>query len=313
MGGGDGGRPVVDDGVGGFRHTRRIANGEPSPRTGQSSADGSREQVTGSLERVRAPDEEGTRALAAVRDPSFPIALRGYEREAVDSYVARVGRVVDQLEATRSPDAAIRRALDEVGEETSGILQQARETASEITARSRAQADDRVREAEREARELVADAEARVRELDADFARVWDERDRLLDEVRALAERLLATADDAEERWEAQEDEATAGETAALPAVSDLAEGEGEETEAAAEGGVPPQGVAGVEPAEDDAVAIEPPESGLPYPEENPFEPPGHEPTGGPIEASAPLSGEGADPAPSASDGERAREGSGWR
>jgi hypothetical protein len=127
--------------------------------------------------------------------------------------------VVADLEASRSPEDAVRRALDQVGEETSGILQRARETASEITARSRAQADDRLRQAEQEAAEMVADAEARLRELDDDFGRLWRERDRLLDEVRALAERLLATADDAEDRWGAYGEEAMGDETASLSAI----------------------------------------------------------------------------------------------
>jgi len=166
--------------------------------------------------------EAGGSHLREVRDVDFPAALRGYDREAVDAYVERVSRLVAELEASRSPEAAVRRALDQVGEETTSILQQAQETASEVTARSRAQADDRLREAEHEAAAITADAEERVRELDADFARVWDQRDRLLDEVRQLAERLLAVADDAEDRWAPQAEEADEhrGDTAAIPAVA---------------------------------------------------------------------------------------------
>lgn len=172
----------------------------------------SSEQVTGSLERVSGGDHEAE--IARARDASFPIALRGYEREAVDAYVARVNRLIADLEASRSPDAAIRRALDRVGEETSGILQRAQETANEITERSRSSADDRINEADREARVVTRDAEDRVRELEADYGEIWVRRDRLLDEVRDLAERLLATADDAEERFplQAEEEEASLSE-----------------------------------------------------------------------------------------------------
>jgi cell division initiation protein len=195
-----------------------------SPEDAGTHARSDDEQVTGSLERVSAATaSEGSR-LSEVREPSFPVALRGYEREAVDAYVERVARLVAELEASRSPDEAVRRALDQVGEETSGILQRAQETASEVTARSRAQADDRLRDAEREATAITADAEERVRELEADFGRIWDERERLLDGVRELAERLLATADDAEERWETQDEDPPAearlsDDTASLPAV----------------------------------------------------------------------------------------------
>jgi cell division initiation protein len=187
---------------------------------------------------------EGSR-LSEVRQPSFPVALRGYEREAVDAYVERVGCLVAELEASRSPDAAVRRALDQVGDETSGILQRAQETASEITARSRAQADDRVREAERETRAITADAEERVRELETDFGRIWDERERLLDGVRELAERLLATADDAQERWEAHDEEPPAdarpsGHTASLPAVGEAPAAGAANGEASGTGSVVP-------------------------------------------------------------------------
>jgi DivIVA domain-containing protein len=78
-----------------------------------------------------------------VRDVDFPIGLRGYDRGAVDRYVQRVNRVIAELEISSSPDSAIRAALEEVSDETRGLLERAHETADEITARSRARADDR--------------------------------------------------------------------------------------------------------------------------------------------------------------------------
>ena len=180
------------------------------------------EHVTGSLERVslEGPDHEAL--IAQVRDAAFPLALRGYDREAVDAYVKRVNRLITDLEASRSPEAAIRRALDQVGEETSGILQRAQQTANDITERSRASADDRIREAEREARAITEDAEDHVRELEADYGEIWARRDSLLEQVRDLAERLLATADDAAERFPTQDEEAADAshdDTNSFPAV----------------------------------------------------------------------------------------------
>src|SRR5438128_6191474 len=99
------------------------------------------------------PDEE----LAGVRDVSFPIVMRGYDRAAVDAYVTRVNRIIAELQVSRSPQSAIRHALDQVSEETRGILERAHETADDIAARSRAQADDRISAAEREAQALLAD------------------------------------------------------------------------------------------------------------------------------------------------------------
>ncbi len=224
--------------------------------------------MTGSLERVVAAATAHDPRLAEVRDVEFPIALRGYEREAVDAYVKRVNRLVSDLEASRSPDAVVRRALDQVGEETSGILQRAQETASEITARSRASADDRIREAEREASAVTADAEERVRELEADFGRIWAERDRLLKEVRDLAERLLATADDAERfPTAADEEEAIASTREETASMAPLAPGPPAEADF---------GSAPDDEADFDEVALdrEPEtERGRPTPEPRPDEP----------------------------------------
>src|SRR4051794_41962819 len=77
-----------------------------------------------------------------VRDPSFSTAVRGYDRHAVDRYVERVNRVIAELQVSGSPKAAVRHALDRVGEQTSGILQHARETAEEITASARQEAEE---------------------------------------------------------------------------------------------------------------------------------------------------------------------------
>lgn len=220
-------------------HTRSMATEPFHPSDREAREDSDEEQVTGSLERIVRPTTAHDPRLAEVRDVAFPIALRGYEREAVDAYVKRVNRLISDLEASRSPDAAVRRALEQVGEETSGILQRAQQTASDITARSRASADDRIRGAEREARALTADAEERVRELEADFGRIWSERDRLLEEVRDLAERLLASADDANDRFptadEAEPIASTREDTASMPA---LAPGRPAEAELAFEAGV---------------------------------------------------------------------------
>jgi DivIVA domain-containing protein len=136
-----------------------------------------------------------------VADVDFPTALRGYDRIAVDAYVRKTSQLVAELQATHSPDAAVRRALERVGEEVSGILQRAHETADEITASSRSQADERLATAGREAAEMTANAEQRLKELDVETDRIWVERRRIVDEARELARQLLALADSAAERF----------------------------------------------------------------------------------------------------------------
>jgi DivIVA domain-containing protein len=157
-----------------------------------------------------------------VAGPEFPITLRGYDRAAVDAYVARVIELVAELHAVSSPRAAVRRALDRVGEQTATILQEAQKAADDLTARSRARADERVQEGEREAAQLVADAEKRIRELDENTEALWRERMKLIDDTRHLAVRLEAIADDAtaafppEPPAEAPEDDEAEPEPAAV-------------------------------------------------------------------------------------------------
>jgi DivIVA domain-containing protein len=101
----------------------------------------------------------------AIRNVSFPAAVRGYDRKAVDTYVEHVNRVIAELEVTRSPQAAVRNALDRVGEQTSGILQRARATAEEITTSAREEAEDTVARARSAADDTVFRARARADEI----------------------------------------------------------------------------------------------------------------------------------------------------
>lgn len=142
------------------------------------------------------PGEASQRA----RDADFPIVLRGYDRQSVDRYVEEMAQLLDSLEATQTRETVVQRALDEVGEQTSGILQRAHETAEEITARSRAKAEGRLQRAEREADLLRRDADDYADRIVADTRVLWEERQRLIEEMRQLADEVLGTADDAAER-----------------------------------------------------------------------------------------------------------------
>jgi cell division septum initiation protein DivIVA len=165
--------------------------------------------------------------VAAVADVDFPTALRGYDRLAVDAYVQKTSQLVAELQATRSPDAAIRRALERVGEEVSGILQRAHEAAAQITFQSRSEAEDRLEAARQEAAQIVTAAEKRVRELDAETDRIWAERHRIVEDTRDLAQELLTLTDSAANSFPAEADGADEEPVAAAEAVvPDEAEGE---------------------------------------------------------------------------------------
>jgi hypothetical protein len=182
--------------------------------------------------------QEITAPFAAVRqdpdtDPGeadFPIVLRGYDRVAVDAYIRQTRQVIDDLRATSSPEAAVRRALERVGEEVSGILQRAHDTAEKITTQSRSEAEDRLQtaraeaakikaeaeseleQAGRDAVEIRASAEQKLTDLDAETDRIWAERHRIVEDTRELSRQLLALTESAAERFPPAEDTVT-GET----------------------------------------------------------------------------------------------------
>jgi DivIVA domain-containing protein len=150
----------------------------------------------------------------ALVEADFPSAMRGYDRHAVDDYVEQVSRLVDELHATRSPESAVRRALERVGDQISGILQRAHETAEQITSQSRAEAEDRLEHSRREGASIIDAAEQRVRELDADADRIWGERQRIVADAEDLSGQLLAVARDAAERFPGETRAVTEPETA---------------------------------------------------------------------------------------------------
>jgi DivIVA domain-containing protein len=140
-------------------------------------------------------------AADQIRQTTFPVvAMRGYDRRAVDDFLEWVAELVRNLESRQSRETVVQRALEEVGEETAGILQRAHETADEIAARSRAQAEGRMQRAEREAEMVRREADRYAEQVIVDTRLLWEERQRLIEDIRQLADEVLATADDAIER-----------------------------------------------------------------------------------------------------------------
>jgi cell division septum initiation protein DivIVA len=129
---------------------------------------------------------------------SFPISMRGYSREPVDAHIERLNRVIAELEMNRSPRSAVRNALDRVGEQTAGILRQARGAAEEIIGSANEEAEEITSRAAAAARELIVDASDdadRSRAEAAELVRAArEEADGLLAQAREDAERMASQA-----------------------------------------------------------------------------------------------------------------------
>jgi len=152
------------------------------------------------------PLEPGLTAPVEPMAPErFPIVWRGYDRESVEGLIAGLEAEVEALRAQHEPQAAVKQEIDRIGAATADVLRVAHERAERITSRSREEANARVDLAHAEAKQITANAEKRMRQLDADADLVWQERRRLIDDTRQLADKLLAVADDAAERFPEEE------------------------------------------------------------------------------------------------------------
>jgi DivIVA domain-containing protein len=128
-----------------------------------------------------------------IRDVSFSTVVRGYDRREVDAYVQRVNRVIAELEIGRSPQAAVKHALDRVGEQTSGVLQRAREVAEELTSTALAEAEHATRRAKVEAEEMIEKAQMQAHQLRGQSK---EEAEEIIARARAEAAESLKRAEE---------------------------------------------------------------------------------------------------------------------
>ena len=133
----------------------------------------------------------------------FPAAMRGYDRAAVDAWRQEIADLVARLEEQPPADTAVRQALDEVGQGDG--LHPPRAQRSRRRRSSRAPSP---RPTPASTAPIARWRSCCVRprsvpsSLEEDARTIWDERVRLIDEMRALADEVLGVADDALERVE---------------------------------------------------------------------------------------------------------------
>jgi hypothetical protein len=163
----------------------------------------------------RGDEEEYEDVLADSPEPTaagrFPVGPFGYNRTAVDAYVGDLERELEGLRSTRpQPTISINEEIERLGEQTASILVVAHDQASETTRRAQEQADRCIADAAANAVEITNQAKQQLRQLDSETDVVWQERQRLIEDVRGTAAALTALADDATERFP-EDDKPTIG------------------------------------------------------------------------------------------------------
>jgi DivIVA domain-containing protein len=97
---------------------------------------------------------------ADILNVSFPAAVRGYDRGAVDAHLKRVNRVIAEVKVSASPRAAVRHALEQTEQQVTGLLERARETAEEITTSAHREAETQADAIRAKAAQLLVNANA---------------------------------------------------------------------------------------------------------------------------------------------------------
>jgi DivIVA domain-containing protein len=124
---------------------------------------------------------------AEIANVSFPFAVRGYDRQAVDTYVKRVNRAIAELKVSASPPAAVRNALEQAQAKVDALMRAAEEAANEITTSAEKEAAEGTGRAKAEAAELLVHTSA-----EAD--RVRGEAAGVLAAAQAEAKEIVASA-----------------------------------------------------------------------------------------------------------------------
>jgi cell division septum initiation protein DivIVA len=161
----------------------------------------------------------------------FPVAPLGYNRAAVDEHLAdlerelsELGRELAVLRAHRETPMSVTEELERIGEQTASILIVAQDKANETTRRAQEQAERCIADAAANAVAITEEAKRRLGELDNETDSVWRERERLLEDVRAVSAALASLADQASERFPAAADQSA---TTAFPARAGWGGGRG--------------------------------------------------------------------------------------
>lgn len=144
----------------------------------------------------------GDRLRAGESRPRFPIARQGYDRAIVDERFAELEQELVELDgelanlqASTPPRNEAAGEIDRIGKQVSAILIAAHESADETRRLADAEAGHCLADAEARARSITEDANHELSALHDEIASLRRERDQLLADIRSIAERLRAVAE----------------------------------------------------------------------------------------------------------------------
>ncbi len=133
-----------------------------------------------------------------IRHQEFPSGLRGYQKEAVRAYLARVADLLEELIRENQELKARIQGLEEENarlKEAEGELKRAVVAAERIARELKAQAEREAelirKEAEAAKERVLSEAAEELRRLKLEIQRVKQEKDLVLGQVRALLQGFL--------------------------------------------------------------------------------------------------------------------------
>jgi hypothetical protein len=139
----------------------------------------------------------------------FPLVRYGYDQAAVDRALSEIERRLAERDREiqelrdNQPPMSITEEIERIGEQTASILVVAHDQAHQTTRRAEEQAERCIADAAANAVAITAEAKERLRALDEETDAVWRERERLLEDSRAVSQGLATLVDEALSRFPA--------------------------------------------------------------------------------------------------------------
>lgn len=131
-------------------------------------------------------------SLDRIRNATFPVARRGYEKHEVEKFLTRLADWLETGGGDESRSETVKRELERVGERTGAILSQAEESAQQIRSEAEQLAQEAVEEGQVQSEETRREADAYDKqtraEADAYSAEVRAATDKEVAELRAEAD-----------------------------------------------------------------------------------------------------------------------------